>query len=306
MNAFYPSLIAVGVTLVPVLLAAGILYLSREREARRRRRSPLTSEILRPPGYSLDEKTRDLSLDLVIYLLSAVWAPPMLLSMYLLIRVFTPEADTPLIWVMLALTAVGILVFTMVRMLRIASVLRRYRDGLAGERATAQLLEPIIANGGRVLHDIEGDGFNVDHVVVAPGGVFAIETKHRLKPTTGPRNENAKVRSDGEALRFPDWTDTASMRQAAAEARWLTERLTRATALQVSVRPVVALPGWYVERTAPGGVLAINPKNCLFMLKPKPGEQALSAKHIQRIAYQLQQMSRLPDPDGRGNNKRDT
>lgn len=303
-NSFYPSLIALGVSLVPMLLAVGILGLWRRLENRRKRRSPLTDEILRPPGYSVGEKVRELSLDLIMYLLLTAWAPSLILSMYLLILLLVPEADTPLLRISLLVTAVAIFAFSLFRVLRISAQQRRYRDGLAGERATAQLLEPILAGGGRVLHDIEGDGFNIDHVAVAPGGVFAIETKHRLKPTTGARGENAKVRSDGKTLRFPDWTDTTSLQQADDAARWLSKRLSRATALDVSARAVVALPGWYVERVAREGVLAINPKSCGFMLKPLPGAQALPNDHIQRIAYQLEQLSRLPDPEARRTNER--
>jgi hypothetical protein len=304
-NSFYPSLIVVGVALAPLVVSVSILNLWRRLENRRKRRSPLTSEILRPPGYSVGEKARELSLDLAAYLLTTALAPVVMLSMYLLILLTSPAADTPLVRSSLLVTALGIVAFSLYQVLSIASEQRRYRDGLAGERATAQLLEPIIAGGGRVLHDIEGDGFNIDHVVVAPGGVFAIETKHRLKPTTGPRGENAKVRSDGKALRFPDWTDTTSTQQAADAARWLSKRLSRATGLDVAVRAVVALPGWYVEMVARGGVPTINPKNCRFMLKPRPGTIALSKEHMQRIVFQLEQLCRLPDPDAQRKNDRE-
>ncbi|MBA2430881.1 MAG: NERD domain-containing protein, partial [Chthoniobacterales bacterium] len=33
--------------------------------------------------------------------------------------------------------------------------------------------------GYHVFHDLRRDGFNIDHVVVGPAGVFAIETKFR-------------------------------------------------------------------------------------------------------------------------------
>lgn len=133
-------------------------------------------------------------------------------------------------------------------------------------------------------------------MAIAPGGIFAIETKHRLKPTTGNGKEDAKVSFDGQALRFPDWTDTATANQAAAQARWLSERLTRAAGLPVKARPVMALPGWFVENRARSEVLAINPKACQFMLKPLPGEAPLDAGTIQRIAHQVEQLCHLPDP----------
>jgi len=58
-------------------------------------------------------------------------------------------------------------------------VARRYRDasqGAAGERETAKRLALLPASF-TVLNDLTFSGFNVDHVVVGPTGVWAIETK---------------------------------------------------------------------------------------------------------------------------------
>ena len=54
--------------------------------------------------------------------------------------------------------------------------------GQQGEIIVGRCLEKLMANGYRVFHDVRGDGFNVDHVLVGPGGVFAIETKTNSKP----------------------------------------------------------------------------------------------------------------------------
>jgi hypothetical protein len=141
-------------------------------------------------------------------------------------------------------------------------------------------------------------GFDIDHVAIAPGSVFAIETKHRLKPA-GKGAERAAVGYDGKALRFPDWTETRPVEQAQAQARWLAERLTRSTGDPVRVRAVLALPGWYLTTTAPiprDGVLAMNPKNCGFMLRPLSGDAPLTPEAIRRIAFQVEQWCRMPEP----------
>ena len=40
-------------------------------------------------------------------------------------------------------------------------------------------------DGFAVFHDVPGDkAFNVDHVVIGPQGVFAVETKGRGKPAS--------------------------------------------------------------------------------------------------------------------------
>jgi Nuclease-related domain len=148
-----------------------------------------------------------------------------------------------------------------------------------------------------LLHDIQAPGFNIDHVVVSPGGVFAVETKHRLKPTQGNAKEQALVTFDGKVLHFLGWQETKPIEQARAQARWLSERLTKSTGLPVQARPVVALPGWFVDCRAPSDVVVTNPKSWQFMLKPRRNEPGLAPDSIQRITFQVEQLCRLPAPE---------
>ncbi|GJM24502.1 MAG: hypothetical protein DHS20C16_09170 [Phycisphaerae bacterium] len=59
-------------------------------------------------------------------------------------------------------------------------------------------MEQTREKGYRVYHDIQCDGFNIDHVLIGPGGVFVIETKTASKPTKG----NATIKYDGESTRI--------------------------------------------------------------------------------------------------------
>jgi hypothetical protein len=54
-----------------------------------------------------------------------------------------------------------------------------WRRGAAGEQRTARLLEPLERHGWVVLHDlaVPGSPANIDHLVIGPGGVFAIDSK---------------------------------------------------------------------------------------------------------------------------------
>src|SRR5436189_80749 len=60
--------------------------------------------------------------------------------------------------------------FTKKRQVRLPQVRRRAGESLSEERRS---------EGYKPVHDIVGSGFNIDHVIVGPGGVFAIETKYR-------------------------------------------------------------------------------------------------------------------------------
>lgn len=57
--------------------------------------------------------------------------------------------------------------------------------GRDGEKVVGQLLTQFIADDAYVFHDIPCNGFNIDHVVIHPNGIFVIETKTYAKPLKG-------------------------------------------------------------------------------------------------------------------------
>src|SRR6185503_12941995 len=65
---------------------------------------------------------------------------------------------------------------------RLALKLSDYRLGLSGERLVSQYLQALARDGCYVFHDLApSKTWNIDHIVVAPGIVFVIETKTRRK-----------------------------------------------------------------------------------------------------------------------------
>jgi sirohydrochlorin ferrochelatase len=78
------------------------------------------------------------------------------------------------------------------------------------------------------------------------------------------------------------------------QANWLSEELTKAVGDPVQVKPVLALPGWYVERTAPPEMLVLNGKSPQAILSKYP--PVLEPKMIQRIAHQVEQKCRDVKP----------
>ena len=286
----------VALALVPAVLVVALWVLWKRFVHNRDRRSPLTSELLRPPGFGLQQRIEDLTNDIQGDLTSIMLAPLLVFGTYQ-VQILAGVANRRFLMIALAFLALVIVVYLAVKLIRRAEERQKYREALAGELATAQLLEPVVASGGRLLHDIQAPGFNIDHVVVAAGGVFAVETKHRLKPAKGNAKEQARVTFDGEALHFPGWAETKPIEQARAQARWLSERLTKSTGLSVKARPVVALPGWFVQCTpTTSDVAVINPKVYRFMVKPRSNENLLGPEAIRRIAFQLEQLCRMPAP----------
>ena len=72
--------------------------------------------------------------------------------------------------------------------------------------AVGQELDQLMRQGAATFHDLPAEQFNIDHVVVAAEGVFAVETKGFTKPNQGRGKADATVVYDGETLRFPRWT----------------------------------------------------------------------------------------------------
>jgi hypothetical protein len=83
---------------------------------------------------------------------------------------------SPNFWLAVAIIVTGVAAIAYLRLIPKARNLVR---GERGELRVAEILDDLRGAGYRVFHDLVRDGFNVDHVVVGPAGVFAIETKFR-------------------------------------------------------------------------------------------------------------------------------
>jgi len=158
--------------------------------------------------------------------------------------------------------------------------------GLTGERAVGQHLEETLAQHKyHVLQDIPGDGFNLDHVIVGPTGVFCVETKTRSKPATG----NPTVQYDGKTIKVNGMLpERDPVIQAKAEARWLHDTLEASTGKKFNVQPIVLFPGWFVEPgPAHAEVWVLNDKAApAFIQNAKdnipPDDIALIVFHLKR------------------------
>jgi hypothetical protein len=150
--------------------------------------------------------------------------------------------------------------------------------------------------GAAVFHDLPGEKFNIDHVVIAPQGVFAVETKGYAKPNRDGGTADATVVFDGKALVFPQWSGSKPLEQADRQAKWLATWLTSATGERVHVAPVVALPGWYVDRKGRGDVLVFSGRELRKHLLRARTAQPIAAEQVQRIVHQVEQRCRNVEP----------
>lgn len=196
---------------------------------------------MRPAGYSLLKKIEALDSAANEDLLMVIVTPLILVALYSSQAAGGKNASFT-VWFYSA-GGVTLIVFFAVKLVRRLRKRREYGLGLDCELAVGQELNNLLRYGYHVFHDVPADGFNIDHVVVGPNGVFAIETKGRSKPFDPQGNVQWKVQYDGQALVFPSWRETKPLQQAKDQAQWLSRWLTKATGTAARASPILALPG---------------------------------------------------------------
>ena len=160
--------------------------------------------------------------------------------------------------------------------------------------AVGQELNQLMRDGYYVYHDFQADHkFNIDHIVIGSGGVFAVETKGRTKPTSKNATADARVFYDGERLKFPHKSETQPIEQAKRQAKWLANFLKKAVGEPVRIIPVITLPGWFIQSEEQKyNVRVVSPKMIVAKLKGYQFKEPLSEKLVKRIAFQIEQHCR--------------
>jgi hypothetical protein len=126
---------------------------------------------------------------------------------------------------------------------------RAWKFGLRGEQAVAEKLmaSELAAAGYVCFHDLpcrkDGKEWNVDHVVVGPGGVFVLETKARARRKATRDQEESKVVFDGEKLQFPWCVDWDVVGQVRRNAEWVRDVIKEFGPEEISVQPVIVVRG---------------------------------------------------------------
>jgi hypothetical protein len=184
--------------------------------------------------------------------------------------------------VLFTVVAAAAVIFAGWRIWRIRRRVQRLKQGRDCERVVGQFLERLRDGGGQVFHDVPGEGFNLDHVVISSHGIYAIETKTLSKPWPG-----AKIVVEGDALSVAGQApDRNPIKQVTAAGRWLESELKKSTGKRFFVRGVVVFPGWFVEQRGPNGeVWVLEPKALPAFIDSAPA--MISANDVALAAYHL-------------------
>lgn len=259
------NIIAFALIIACLFVPAITIYIWIKAQEKADRRSPLTDRLHRMPGETLSTKLRDTAFSLCSLIFLSTIIPAISAISVMSTWIDPQKVKLDALAVIMLCFILGGIGWSIWKTIKVMNELRLTRAGLEGELATAQLLSPLLAEGWKIFHDIPGSRGNIDHVLVGPTGVFAIETKYRSKRRSQKGKDSALVEYDGIHLRFANGAnETIPLEQAQATSAELAKILLGKLGHAVPITPVVALPGWFVKYTSrpnPKYVAVINPKS---------------------------------------------
>lgn len=281
------TLLVIGSAFGVAVFAFWLLMKEIQRDARR----PFSGRPLRPPGESLRIKVGELEEKLLFRLMLS---PVVIFPTAIICESAVKFGNTPL--------AIGTGSIGLALMLGIilwawqaVKFLMNYRLGFDGERAVGEELNRLMLDGCQVFHDLQMDGIgNIDHVVVAPHAVFAIETKaKRKRKPKGSDEYDHRVTFTGDEMVYPFGKDRKDLKQVRRNANVLAKKLEQLTKESVTVKSVLVLPGWLIERTGKSDVAVVNDKQSQLQAAIVDRRaQPMDGKQRERICAQLEDWSR--------------
>lgn len=266
-----------------------ILFL-RARSRQDRAPFPDNTRLLRASGESLLRRLTEINDKLLDQFVLTLGLPAVAYGALLYLAARLRDAYPIFSYTLISLGLVGLLVAFYLGARRLVALIDRRRNtrlGYFGERIVAEHLEPLKTVGHRVFHDLPaGDGAEaaegadparsglatIDHVVVGPAGVFAIETKTRRKGRARVGFMAHEIIYDGNALAYPWGEDQHGLDQAHRQAEWLGRYLENQLGRPTPVYALLVFPGWTVLRKGRGAVHALAPRELMDFIGRPTGD----------------------------------
>ncbi len=286
-NFLLPALHAlpfIALSLSPAFLLIGALTIRRRAMAAQGLKPPVETKLLRSAGEGALKKMKALDDDVEGTLAMFLGLPALLTVFYLADKLKTAR-QAPGFGMIFLVLASGTLAIFAVRLFRTIQQRDTWRLGFRGERAVGEILNKLMLEGCHVFHDFPlSENWNLDHIVVAPSGVYAIETKtlNKRKSSRGQNQLSHEIIYDGKGLKFPNCYDTEKLTQAQNQADRLAQFLGNALKESIHVKPILTFPGWYVISKGTRDVTVLNPKMIHSTVLNAP--PTLSSDQIKRIA----------------------
>jgi len=251
-----------------------------------KKRSPLKSSPLRQAGQSLEEKIEDIINDKVFIYATYIFIF-VLIALIEWSKWYFNTPPQPLFW---TLAAIVISIYSIKKILRHKKEIKNLQLGRNGERSVGESLEKLREKGYKVFHDIIGEGFNIDHILVGPGGVFTIETK-----TISKGRGNPMISYDGVDIKIDGFLpDRSPVTQVRGQKYWLENFISENAKIKIKVKPVIIYPGWFINQKSNNTeVWVLNEKALPAFLKNE--KTILSSEQINIIATHIESYNRRED-----------
>lgn len=122
--------------------------------------------------------------------------------------------------------------------------IKHIKQGIEGEVYVGTILERFRSRGAEVYHDIEGESFNIDHLLVSRRGIFLIETKNWSKKD----GDTKQIEYDGKEIRANGFRSDRIIQNINGYEKWLQNLFTELTGKDNwKIHKVVLFPGWYIN-----------------------------------------------------------
>jgi len=249
------------------------------------RRSPIKQAPLRRPGQSIREAIHEIQFnDGVMYAMLLGMSVTFLILVWI---VYLFPSSSKSVWFTTTISIFAI-VISLWRLRGYKRTVDNLQLGLDGELEVAENLEDLKKEGNIVFHDLLGNGFNVDHVILSRKGVFVIETKTRRKTSTSMiEYDGINIKVDGHVIK-EDF-----IQQAAAEASWISSELESGTGKKYPIRPIIVFPGWFVKGSGTAlqsEIWVLNPKAMVKIIQQQ--SDVLKGEDVRLAAYFLSRLNR--------------
>ena len=284
------QLIISSILLIPIFLWVFVIFYGQFFRRRTSRYPFDINNTHRIPGLRLLQQHNEAKVDLFGYLILLQY----LIAVPFVTYVVDDYLDKPpTIWVYTLILPPALL-YIFYKLCKAATNVANFRLGLEAEWFVAHQLGELSNQGYRAFHDVQADGFNIDHLVVGPNGVFAIETKGRRKPGSSQKakpleDKSHSAKINGNLIEFPHYQDKDTIPQALRQATWCSKWLSQAVGETINVKPVVALPGWYVEYSKNKSEAIVLSAKALPAQLPKLFNHPLNEQQINQVIYQVRQ-----------------
>ncbi|HSI09104.1 MAG: nuclease-related domain-containing protein [Rariglobus sp.] len=266
------------------------LIIWRKRSRKDRKPFPDQLKLQRGPGETVRKRMNELDEKSVDKFLVAFITPLVIAGALLWITTRLAPSWQPVSLIVTLIFTLATLAWVANRLIAHLQEWQNCYLGYFGERIVGEALDPLKTDGFRIFHDVPaGDAknpFNIDHVIVGPSGVFAVETKTRRKGRARAGFAEHQIIYDGQVLAYPWGEDRHGLDQAARQAVWLQAWLEQLIGQPVRVQPILTFPGWMVITRARGAVTVLNPKQIPAAVALR-GAPALDDRQLDLIARQL-------------------